>query len=85
MTCWVYILESQASGRYYVGSAEDVEFRLTEHNEGKVGSTRPYRPWGLVYKEEHPDRSAAVRRERQIKGMKSRVWIEKHLLGRDEK
>ena len=34
MRCWVYVLESEATGRYYIGSAEDVHFRLGEHNAG---------------------------------------------------
>ena len=39
MSCWVYVLKSERTGRYYVGIAEDVAFRLTEHNSGKVDST----------------------------------------------
>jgi putative endonuclease len=81
MACSVYVLQSDVTGRYYVGSAEDVEFRLGEHNSGRVDSTRAYRPWRLVYQEEHETRAAAIRREREIKAKKSRRWIEYHLLG----
>ena len=82
MSCWVYVLESEATGRYYIGSAEDVGWRVGEHNGGRVNSTRPYCPWKLVHTEEHPDRAAAMRREREIKSKKSRRWIEYHLLKR---
>ncbi len=85
MSRWVYILEGEAKSCFYVGSCADVDERLSEHQAGKVASTKAYRPWVVVFREEHPTRAAAVRRERQIKGMKSRVWIEKHLLGRIEK
>ncbi len=41
----VYILESQKNGRYYVGSTDNIERRIFEHNMGKVFSTRNLRPW----------------------------------------
>jgi putative endonuclease len=81
MSCWVYVLESEATGRYYVGSAEEIDTRLAEHNEGRVDSTKGYCPWRVVYREEHPDRSSAMRRELEIKSKKSRGWIQYHLLG----
>lgn len=82
MAYFVYVLESQTTGRLYVGSAGNVEARLSEHNRGNVDSTRPHGPWKVVYTEEHLDRSAATRREREIKSKKSRKWIEYHLLNR---
>jgi putative endonuclease len=82
MECWVYVLECTKTSRFYVGSAQDVDVRLSEHNSGKVNSTRSFGPWAVVYRERHPDRTAAVKRERQIKLKKSRKWIEYHLLGR---
>jgi len=44
----VYILESQKNGRYYVGSTEDIDRRLRQHNAGSVLSTRNARPWILM-------------------------------------
>ncbi|OGI76152.1 hypothetical protein A3C67_01975 [Candidatus Nomurabacteria bacterium RIFCSPHIGHO2_02_FULL_42_19] len=41
----VYILESQKNGRYYVGSTDDIDRRIREHNVGKVLSTKNVRPW----------------------------------------
>jgi putative endonuclease len=72
-SCWVYILEN-AAGKFYVGSSEDPERRLTEHNDpqrGQTTYTHKNGPWQLVWKECHPCRLAAVIRERQIKAMKS--------------
>jgi len=43
----VYILESQKNKRYYIGSTDNVESRIYEHNLGKVSSTRNMRPWSL--------------------------------------
>jgi len=78
---WVYILENPA-GRFYIGSSDDPERRLEEHNsdEGAVTFTHKNGPWRLVWRESHPTRSAAVTRERQIKKMKSAKWIREHLL-----
>jgi putative endonuclease len=41
----VYILESQKNKRYYVGSTDDIERRVSQHNNGKVVSTKNTRPW----------------------------------------
>jgi putative endonuclease len=41
----VYILESKKSDRYYVGSTDDINRRINEHNTGRVFSTRNMRPW----------------------------------------
>jgi putative endonuclease len=79
---WVYILQNP-SGKFYIGQTEDLSARLENHNrtdafEGKF--TRKNGPWRLVWQEEHPNRSSAVMRERQIKKMKSSKWIRDHLL-----
>lgn len=41
----VYILESQKNNRYYVGSTDNIDRRIKEHNIGKVLCTRNLRPW----------------------------------------
>src|SRR5215475_9369218 len=79
---WVYILEN-AAGKFYIGQTDSFEERLVCHNRtdrphGKF--TRKNGPWRLVWKEQHPTRSSAMRRERQIKAMKSARWIRENLL-----
>jgi putative endonuclease len=80
-TFWVYILENPA-GRFYIGSTDDPDRRVREHNEqfGHQSFTHKNGPWRLVWKEEHPSRASAVARERQIKSMKSARWIHENLL-----
>ena len=71
---FVYILEC-ADNTLYTGIAMDVEKRLEEHNnDNKLGAkyTRARRPVKLVYKESCASRSAATKRELQIKKL-SRV------------
>jgi len=77
MSYYVYILQSELDGSYYVGSTQDIEARLERHNQGRSKYTKPKRPWCLVYQENYPDRSSAAKRELQIKNRRSRRFIEK--------
>jgi putative endonuclease len=73
------------SGRFYVGSTDDLTSRVAEHNDparDKSKYTAKTGPWRLVWSEPHATRSAAMQRERQIKGMKSARWIRETLLNR---
>lgn len=64
---FVYILEC-ADGTLYTGWTTDVEARLETHNSGQGAKyTRPRLPVRLVYHEELPDKSSALKREAAIK------------------
>jgi putative endonuclease len=71
-----YILRSVTTGRFYVGYTENLAKRVAEHNNNRTVSIKNRGPWTLVYSEEFPSRAAAMRREREIKRMKSHAWIE---------
>lgn len=80
----MYVLEN-AQGTFYIGQTSDLERRLGDHNAGAPAQgkyTLKNGPWNLVWREEHPTRSSAIQRERQIKRMKSARWIREHLLHR---
>lgn len=65
----VYILRC-ADGTLYTGCTNDLERRLKTHNAGKGAKyTRARLPVELVYAEEAPDRSQALRREAAIKAL----------------
>ena len=72
---FVYVLESGATGRYYIGVSYRPDDRLAEHNRGQTRSTRSGVPWRKVWQEAHADRASAVHREREIKSWKSRGRI----------
>ena len=78
---FVYILKSRATGKYYVGSTDDLDQRLHFHNSGQSHYTARRGSWELVYLEKFPMRASAIARERQIKKWKSRVYIEKLISG----
>ncbi len=66
----IYILQSQKSGRYYIGSTNDISRRLKEHNSGKTKSTKNKGPWEIIYTENFSNRLEARRREKMIKSYK---------------
>ncbi len=76
MSFFTYILYSDSKDRYYIGSTEDVIIRLGRHNAGATPSTKPGRPWRIVYTEKHSSKTDALARENYIKRMKSRKYIE---------
>lgn len=65
---WVYILQS-GDGTFYVGQTSDLRERLRKHRLG-LGSkhTHDHVAPRLVYTEPRMDLTAAVQRERQLKG-----------------
>jgi putative endonuclease len=73
---WVYILKSEVTGKYYIGSTGDINDRLRRHNSGRSKYTKSGIPWKLVYTEAFNEQRAAVARERQLKSWKSRIRIE---------
>ena len=64
------------TGRFYIGSCENTEIRLQQHNMKRTPSTKSSVPWEIVYTEEFSTRSDAVKREYEIKRKKSRKYIE---------
>ncbi len=78
---FVYIIQSQMDGSYCVGHTHDLELRVLHHNDGWTTSTKASRPWILVYSEKHASKGEAMKREKHIKRMKSRSYIER-LIGR---
>jgi putative endonuclease len=74
---YTYILQSEKSGRYYIGHTENIEARLQRHNTGKVKATKNKGPWVLISYETFETKAEANSRELYIKSMKSRVFIEK--------
>ena len=77
MLAWVYIIESEKNGRYYLGSTQDLENRLREHNNGEVAATKYLRPLRLIFSQQFESVSMARRVEYKLKRYKSRRILEK--------
>jgi putative endonuclease len=78
---FTYILYSDELDRYYIGSCENVEERLRSHLSNHKGFTGKAKDWKVVHSEEHPTRTEAYARERQIKKWKSRKMLERLVRG----
>jgi putative endonuclease len=68
---FIYILQSQKSGRYYIGSTKNLQQRLEFHNKNKVKATKSKGPWKIIYQETYQTAKEARQREYQIKSFKS--------------
>lgn len=67
---YVYILKNDFSNKHYIGSTNNLERRLDEHNRGRTKSTRTRGVWSIIYTEEFKIQIESIRRERQIKSYK---------------
>jgi putative endonuclease len=67
----LYILQSEKTGQYYVGSTSDLDRRVSEHLRDHTPSTRKRGPWKLVLREDFATLLEARRREAEIKKWKS--------------
>jgi putative endonuclease len=72
---FVYVLQSETSGRLYIGSTGHLIRRFHEHQRGKTRATRHHGPWFMPYYELVETRSQAVRRERKLKAWKNAARI----------
>ena len=76
MEYFFYILYSASLDRYYTGYTADMVERLKKHNAKHKGFTGKADDWIMVYSEKYSDKESAQKREKQVKGWKSRKMIE---------
>jgi putative endonuclease len=60
---FVYAISSLERNYIYVGLTDNLERRFSEHNSGRNKTTKPYRPFKLLYFEECKTREEARKRE----------------------
>jgi len=74
---YIYILFNLKTNKYYIGSTDDLARRLKHHNAGSTPSTKSGAPdWKICYTETVPDRTAALKRELEIKKKKGKNYLE---------
>lgn len=64
---YVYILKSAIKKWYYVGSTNRMAKRIKEHNSGNVLSSKPFRPFFLIFKKHFKLEKEARNYERLLK------------------
>lgn len=82
---FVYILQSIKNNKYYIGSTNNLERRLVEHNCGKTKSLKHLRPLKIVFKKEYEKEVDARLIERKLKKLKNRNIIESIIKNQDIK
>jgi len=80
---FVYILESESSGRLYIGQTDDPKKRLDDHNRGASPYTKGKGPWKRIYLKEISTRSEALVLEKKLKSWKNPKRI-KAMIKNDE-
>ncbi len=74
MAC-VYILQSEKTEAFYVGSTSEIKRRFREHQQGKVPSTKGMLPVKLLLHQQYPTLSLARRIESKLKRFKRRDFL----------
>jgi putative endonuclease len=73
---YIYVLWSKKLKKRYVGSTEDVNRRLSQHNRGKNRFTKGGLPWIVIHTEKFPTLSLARERELFLKSGIGRAWLD---------
>ena len=64
---YTYALRNLQRNYIYVGLTDNLERRINEHQSGKNKTTRPYRPFELIFSESFPNRIEARKNEIYLK------------------
>ncbi len=75
MFYYVYLLQSEKDGNFYIGYTTDLRKRVNKHNNGENKATKPFRPYRLIFYEAFLNRIDAKRREVYLKGGYGRKTI----------
>lgn len=78
----VYVIQSQSTGKIYIGQTNNLNKRLKRHNQQlptkkKSYTTKNKGPWKVIYTEKVQTRKEARKREKQLKTSKGRRFIKK--------
>ena len=76
MCYYVYVLKSITHKTRYVGSTDNVDNRLKEHNQGRCKYTKGRMPWKLIYIEEFKTRAEVMKREKFLKSGQGRKYLD---------
>lgn len=76
---YVYVLRSQKDQMFYIGSTNDLERRVQQHQRGENVSTAKRLPIELIYFEGHRSKDDALRREKYFKTTKGKITLRQML------
>ena len=64
---FVYAIKSKKRNYIYVGLTNNIQRRFSDHNKGYNRTTKPYRPFKLIYLETFDTRIEARQKEKYLK------------------
>lgn len=82
---YTYIIFSRKINKYYTGYTENLQQLINRHNSSWGKYTSKGIPWEIFYFEEYQNKSAAIKREKEIKSKKSRKYIELLIKGQESR
>ena len=72
----VYALHSQKFDKIYIGYTANLIQRFLSHNKlATKGYTIKFRPWKVVHVEFFNNKTDAIKREKQLKNYRGRIFI----------
>ena len=77
---YVYILQSEQDKEFYIGRTGDLKRRYSEHQAGRVESTKNRVPLKLLCYEAYNAKEEAARREEYLKTSDGRKDIRKRIV-----
>ncbi len=76
---FVYVLNSQKDGSWYIGYTQNIKERLNQHNHGESYYTKRKKPWDLLYYEVSFNKYDAIAREKYLKSGMGRRYLKNRL------
>ncbi|MFA9392804.1 MAG: GIY-YIG nuclease family protein [Prolixibacteraceae bacterium] len=80
---YTYVLYSEKFDIIYIGYTSDIQNRMIAHNHPKnKGWTKSFMPWKLIYSEIYSCKSIAMKREKELKTARGRLFIRNEILSK---
>ncbi|MBI4257110.1 GIY-YIG nuclease family protein [Candidatus Uhrbacteria bacterium] len=76
---YVYVIESESSGKWYIGYSSNLRARLQTHNQNGNASTSNRGSWKLIYYEAYVTKEDAMGREKFLKSGSGWRYLKKQL------
>ena len=82
MSYYLYILKSKNTNKLYIGQTKNLNDRLQRHKQNRSLATKFRGSWELIYKEKYSTRSEAIKREKYLKSLKNKKYIEEKIINK---
>ena len=80
MLYYIYVIRSKNRNYIYVGLTNNLNRRVSQHQNGKEKTTAPYRPFKILFAEQFLSRIDARNREKYLKSGSGKEWIKSHFI-----